>query len=123
MHNLTINLTFSSENNRYFAGQMVRGSIEIDNYRRKIINKLCLNYKGLTSVKFVKNGKLYSEQKIHFKTNAVIVGDRVGRSRTVLSAGCMSLPFSFKLPENAPSTSQGSYGFTKYTIQAKLFTR
>lgn len=120
---MPIEFHFKNENKKYFSGQLVEGHVKIRSSRIKLVNKICLYFKGVTNVKFVKNGKTYRDQILHFNKKLFIVGTQYGKAKAMLEVGGTSLPFNFKLPDDLPASIRTSCGYTKYTIKCKVFTK
>ncbi|GLH03699.1 Uncharacterized protein GBIM_09565 [Gryllus bimaculatus] len=114
----------------YYAGQLVSGRVTLITTKEKKIRGICLRVKGEAEVKWTesrrvtRNGKShtehdhYSAHELYAQMEVWLVGASHGDM--MLPPGEHIYPFSYTLPQNIPSSFEGSRGHVRYTVKVKV---
>ncbi|XP_047108254.1 arrestin domain-containing protein 17-like isoform X4 [Schistocerca piceifrons] len=110
----------------YFGGDTVTGKVVVKTDEEEKIRYISAKCRGEANVSWTRRVRRrghtkhirYSAHENYFETKYYFVGGP--SEELILPPGEHVYNFSVKLPENLPSSFEGTYGHIRYTIKAKM---
>jgi len=111
-------ITIYTEKTDYIAGDTVSGTVEIICDKDFNFNAMYISFEGREHTTVTKQvGKqTYTYTEEHFHTSERIDIMEPGS----MQSGDIRVPFSFKIPDDVPSSYDGNRGEIEYTLNAKI---
>uniref|UniRef100_A0A5S6PZJ7 Arrestin C-terminal-like domain-containing protein n=1 Tax=Trichuris muris TaxID=70415 RepID=A0A5S6PZJ7_TRIMR len=117
-------VVFDNAESIYFAGQKLAGKIVLEFLDSANVNNILIELRGAAKTYWTKDSgqsrKHYRDSEPYFceQFNTNYTNQyRVGKDYPVLTKGNHEIPFSYRLPENLPSSFEGEFGFVRYTCK------
>ena len=111
-------ITIYPEKTNYVAGDTVSGTVEIMCDKDFNFNAMYISFEGREHTTVTKQvGKqtyTYTEEHFHASERMDIM------EPGSMQSGDIRVPFSFKIPDNVPSSYDGNRGEIEYTLNAKI---
>ncbi|XP_055606257.1 arrestin domain-containing protein 3-like [Uranotaenia lowii] len=111
----------------YLAGQTVSGQVELSLSKAKKVRSMYLKITGSASVKWSEskgNGKSVvcsgREEYASYQQIFLRAAEEDELQEVEIGEGVHRFRFSYKLPENSPTSFEGDFGFIRYTIRIVL---
>lgn len=129
---MSCNVILENYNNAYFAGQTVSGRVECVFNSEKKVKNIHVRLKGKASVRWTESESYYDSSSKSTKTRQVtywaeeeyfsIQINLVGTSADsmMIPAGRYVYPFSYILPQNLPSSFEGTHYRVRYKVKATV---
>ncbi|XP_077295435.1 arrestin domain-containing protein 2-like [Arctopsyche grandis] len=111
--------------NVYYNGENVSGFVSLVLDKKKKCQALTVRVSGETNCKWMENygsGKTkrqteFTGREIYLDFNMDLISPQANNEQVELMAGKHDYGFSFILPQNLPSSFEGTYGCVRYTMQ------
>ncbi|CAH2087687.1 unnamed protein product [Euphydryas editha] len=120
-------IVLDSPNRTYYTGQTVRGNLIFDQNKVKTFRGIYVKFVGFCNVHWTTTETrrvgdkdetytvVHSSYEEYCNVKKYLVGDEDGDNH--LQPGHYDYSFSFKIPDNGPSSFEGEYGHVRYEIK------
>lgn len=126
-------IIFDNPNSVYYGGQWVKGKVILTLNKSIKLSNINLRLQGLSICEWKEKPKNFEKSKenssgselislegkeIYFDHGFVLWSKKDRKS--TLNAGSYEFPFQFQLPNNCPTSFEGTFGHIRYTATAKI---
>ena len=129
MSKLRISLVQESPNQVHYSGNTVTGNLLLDVNKPKSYKRITIQFTGKcsTSLTSRRNSESADKDKDNISAEAYVdLATTLWNSQDFpggkLTPGQHSWPFSFVIPQTAPSSFEGSFGSIRYTLEGRIVT-
>ncbi|XP_022330212.2 arrestin domain-containing protein 3-like [Crassostrea virginica] len=124
-------IVFKNPDGVCVSGNPLCGSVVLELSGKLKVHDILLRFHGYASVCWVEKqssghgknkravARHFSSEEIYFDHTVNVYGN-LGENVHILGAGHHSLPFEFHLPEECPTSYEGSIGRVRYYVSAKI---
>ena len=129
MSKLRISLVKESPNQVYYSGNVVEGNLLLDVNKPKTYKRITIQFTGKSYASLTnrRNSESPEKDKDSNSTEAYvdlsyILWNSQDFPNGKLTPGQHSWPFSFAIPQTAPSSFEGGFGSIRYTLEGRIVT-
>ena len=127
MSKLRISLVQESPNQVHYSGNTVKGNLLLDVNKPKNYKRITIQFTGKCSTSLAGRRNSESADKDNSSIEAYVdLATTLWNSQDFpdgkLTPGQHSWPFSFAIPQTAPSSFEGNFGSIRYTLEGRIVT-